>query len=317
MLLNSIVIPTYGRFKESLFSMITELCNLGFQVVLVDDNPVESKIKEELRLKYELIKSERFIYLDLMGNFGACTARNKGAEIADGLLVTFMDDDDYFITENFLKKINACVELIDQFDIFASNMVVEWKDCYYLPKFADFVGINAKEFLLEGNCFTPMLTVNRSYFLKVGGFDVVKKYQDHVFMIKCFLNGVRIYSFPLRTFVHVDHDNERITNSAAPSMNMRISYEDRLFKLFADDDSQFIDSYEKQRYMRIISSKLFGLNKLNSVLYVFSVIFHKSRPVSYPAVVKLLLNRLLFGRYLKFIKYNFFVSKLAGGLHNA
>ncbi|MGP6287403.1 glycosyltransferase family 2 protein, partial [Escherichia coli] len=95
----SIVIPTFGR-PENLLRAISSVMRQTYnnlEIIVVDDNGKgsENQIKTE-----ELLNDEKYkdiIYIVLPNNKGGGIARNYGIEKASGEVITFLDDDDYYL----------------------------------------------------------------------------------------------------------------------------------------------------------------------------------------------------------------------------
>ena len=86
----SVIIPSYNRektIKGSVESALNQtLCNL--EVVVVDDGSTDNTLQLLEKIKDERL---RIIYQD---HKGACAARNKGIEAANGEYIAFHDSDD-------------------------------------------------------------------------------------------------------------------------------------------------------------------------------------------------------------------------------
>ena len=102
----SIVIPTYGRYKE-LFKAIDSVINQTYEnieIIIIDDNAndliLRNKIKENLQ-KYAQVQIQ---YVANPKNLGGGKSRNIGIEIAKGKYLAFLDDDDEYYPEKIEKQ---------------------------------------------------------------------------------------------------------------------------------------------------------------------------------------------------------------------
>lgn len=100
----SIVTPTYNRshlIRRSLDASL-QLVRQGLacEIVVVDDASTD-KTSELLQLEYaEEIKQGLIVVESFTQNRGVTAAKNRGAELAQGDWIAFMDSDDNFIVEN-------------------------------------------------------------------------------------------------------------------------------------------------------------------------------------------------------------------------
>lgn len=95
----SVVIPTYGRHEQleaALRSVRLQDCPVPFEVIVVDDNPVDS----ELFGRNQAMLAQRFpgvVHLPNPQSRGGAGARNGGVLAAVGEWVAFLDDDDEWL----------------------------------------------------------------------------------------------------------------------------------------------------------------------------------------------------------------------------
>ncbi len=93
----SVVIITYKRdpeiLKRALKSVVDQTSDDIGEILIVDDNPDDLKLKDELIGELKAM-SDKVRYITYEGNHGACYARNYGAAHSEGRLLAFMDDDD-------------------------------------------------------------------------------------------------------------------------------------------------------------------------------------------------------------------------------
>ena len=105
----SIVIATYRREKElkrALNSLVNQT-HEDIEIVIVDDNAREdyntkvSEIVQEFRDENPGI-SLKFIPNEI--NKGSAETRNIGIRAAEGVYITFLDDDDIYLPEKVKKQ---------------------------------------------------------------------------------------------------------------------------------------------------------------------------------------------------------------------
>ena len=213
----SIIIPTYGRVSQIGKSIESALVHPEFEVIVVDDNGKgsEHQIKTESILS-EYILSNKITYYALDKNSGAGVARNHGVEQAKGEYITFLDDDDFFIEDKILEKLSFFQQQPNTIDICCSHMTVEKNGQKFIAGDEQFIGDNAKSFLLDGSCYTSMIMIKKSSFSKIGGFFSTPYLQDHTLMLKAYINELNVCVFNHDVFVHTLHDGVTITTGKRP-----------------------------------------------------------------------------------------------------
>lgn len=213
----SIIIPTYGRVNKIKNAIESALINDEFEVVVVDDNGKGSKhqLNTELALA-DYISSGKIQYYPLENNSGAGVARNYGVEKARGEYITFLDDDDLFIEKNLLDKLAFFTQQPSDYDICCSHMTVQQNGTTITAKDDQFIGSDAKSFLLNGRCYTSMIMIKKKSLLSIGGFFDTPYLQDHTLMLKAYLNNLNVCVFDKDVFVHTLHDEITITTGKRP-----------------------------------------------------------------------------------------------------
>lgn len=104
----SIVIPIYNVYdylEETILSVINQ--SIGFldniQIILVNDGSPDNS--EEICLKYKNLYPKNIKYVK-QENAGVSAARNKGLEFVEGEFVNFLDSDDKWQDDAFVKAYN-------------------------------------------------------------------------------------------------------------------------------------------------------------------------------------------------------------------
>lgn len=222
----SIVISTYKRnsfLMKAIDSCLKQDFNDSFEIIVVDDNGLDSVCQKNNRnILANLIDNNRIMYCPLTHNMGACFARNKGADIAKGEYLFFLDDDDEFLPAKLSEQISF-LESNPQFNAHASSFLKKRNGKDFpatdgLPIIGDF-----KSFLMYGNIYTPMLCFRRSDFLSVGGFAEIPKFQDMYFLCLCLEQGLKIYADTTPLFIQNDHVGERISNKSVNNAHIAVS----------------------------------------------------------------------------------------------
>lgn len=209
----SVIIPTYGR-SDSLKSAVQSVLNQDYhdiEVIIIDDND-DVNTSEQVRLNLASFGNDsRLRYFSDGQNRGGAGARNKGIEISSGQYITFLDDDDLYINNkvslqmDFLYKNNLDICICDMF-FQKDNRFKDVSNCYAR-------GFTLKDFILDGNCYTPMILCKKELLIRVGGFILTPRFQDHLLMIRLLAYTTKVGHLEEKLFIHNNHDGERITYS--------------------------------------------------------------------------------------------------------
>ena len=107
----SIIMPTYKQeepMHKAVESILAQTYT-NFELIVVDDNKDESyKISNE---KYfSTLNDARVIYIQNEENIGSTATRNKGIFASSGKFITFLDDDDWYVSDKVEKQVALMVE---------------------------------------------------------------------------------------------------------------------------------------------------------------------------------------------------------------
>ena len=106
----SVIIPTYNR-EDTILNSVQSVLSQNYsniEVIVVDDHSLDNTMRI-----LDNISDERFKYIVLEENMGACFARNFGIKKSTGEIIAFQDSDDVWqpdkleIQLNCLKKYHA------------------------------------------------------------------------------------------------------------------------------------------------------------------------------------------------------------------
>lgn len=213
----SIIITTYNRpkfLKRAINSCLVQETSINYEIIVVDDNGKGNELQKETE---QLVKSISYsvVYVPLETNSGACIARNKGVEIAKGELIFFLDDDDEFLPNKveaqviFLQKhqeLDGCLAAFRRIDLYKSKEIISDSN---FPVAGDF-----KNFVINGNFFTPMLCIKKECYNKLNGFDNIPRFQDRYFMLKALSRGCQFGVMLESLHIMYEHDGLRLTNNS-------------------------------------------------------------------------------------------------------
>lgn len=209
----SVIIPTYKR-SEFLIRAIESVFNQSYQdieIIIVDDNGLgaQQEITKKIAKRYPKVK-----LITYSKNRGGCYARNKGYEEAKGNYIFFLDDDDVFLPNkvqtqvDFLNNHTELDGCLAAFKRIGENNL-EIKATSNFPVVGDF-----KNFVINGNFFTPMLCIRKTSLLKLGGFYPIERFQDRYMMLHALVKGLKFECIQEPLHIMYEHNGDRITNKS-------------------------------------------------------------------------------------------------------
>ncbi|MCO6472633.1 MAG: glycosyltransferase [Melioribacteraceae bacterium] len=164
----SIIIPTYNR-ANSLLPLVNTIIELNkdnqeVEIIIVDDGSTDNTSEIISKIEYDHLR-----YLQIE-NSGPAFARNRGAEIAKGDFLIFIDDD-CIPAKNYFLILNQTIES-NSYDAFggqSKNKIAENKLAEFYDKINSFYFSNQhnnNKFLMSNN-----MICKRDIFWEESGFD--------------------------------------------------------------------------------------------------------------------------------------------------
>lgn len=179
----SIIIPTYNRGKY-IFDSVMSVLNQSYsniEVIVVDDGSTDdtNKILKE-------IKDNRFIYIKLKKNGGACKARNVGIKKAKGEYIAFQDSDDIFLNNKLEKQLNNL--LMNNSDLDFCKIRVNVNNINEIPNYEQ-DKILSQENILENLCHgnfisTQAILAKRHIFSNILFDEKLPRLQDYDLVLR-------------------------------------------------------------------------------------------------------------------------------------
>lgn len=220
----SIIIPTFGRGESLAFAIESVLKQTykNIEIIVVDDNDDLNRISE-IKTIIANFNNEVIKYAGDGINRGGGDARNYGFKVSSGNYITFLDDDDVYEASKIEEQLlhidenNLDVSICDM-NFYKNGKSKDISNCYSRVD-------SVSQFLLEGNCYTPMIMMRRDVFKCIAGFESTPRYQDHILMLKVFKYGFKVGRLPVKLFTHNYHDGDRVTFSSKSIDGYRLRQE--------------------------------------------------------------------------------------------
>ena len=272
------IIPTYKRssWLDRAIKSVLNQTYKNVEVVVVDDNPPDSKYREDtahLMLSYE--SDNRVIYLKNDFNQGGAISRNNGVEVASGEYITFLDDDDVYKIDKIKKQLEFYEEkmilnknlgfVYCQMNVFNNDVLTRKTRNYF-----DGNEVPYKENLKGCIAGTPTIFIKKNTFLQIGGFKNLKSGQDWYLIQETLFLGFSIFSMKESLVDIYEHRLDRISNSNGKVDSLKNELLILKYNYLSVD---FIDQHEKKKilffhYYQIASALKFN-NKIESLKYIF------------------------------------------------
>jgi glycosyltransferase involved in cell wall biosynthesis len=191
----SVIIPTYNR-AEMVCAAVDSVLKQTYpniELIVVDDGSTDDTTDALMRYGSRL----RLIHQD---NSGPAAARNRGAEIADGDIIAFLDSDDLWLPDKIEKQLKALEHYGDSVPCCLCNAFLESQT---QPKTTSFdlapLKVSSEQGLFtnvtgvlvtRSVLFNQAAAIRRWAWEQVGGFDESLTYmEDHDLAVRLSLLG--------------------------------------------------------------------------------------------------------------------------------
>lgn len=175
----SVIIPVYNRLTHlhAAIESVLAQTHRPIEIIVVDDGSTE-----DVRKHLEPY-ADRIIYLE-KEHGGVASTRNAGVGRATGEFIAFLDDDDVFLPEKLEKQVAVLRDhpeialvysdeyLLDE----AGRMTETSQQKDRIPPLPS--GFIARDFFMDSFIALMTVTVRRSVFDEVGGFDESMLYNE-------------------------------------------------------------------------------------------------------------------------------------------
>lgn len=186
----SVIMPTYRRedtLRRAIKSVLGQTYK-NLELIVVNDNGDDERftpIVRDIVGTFSKIDG-RARLLEPSAHKNGAFARNRGVEASSGVLLAFLDDDDWWEPEKIELQVNAFSKLSDEWGVVSCRVKRYCGDrlVSVLPKHHD--GHVYKDVMLIVSDFpTGTLMVRRPLFEEVGGFDEgLVRHQDIQLLIE-------------------------------------------------------------------------------------------------------------------------------------
>lgn len=186
----SVIIPTYMRsnmLSRAIESVLAQTYE-NIEVVVIDDNDPKTEWRKTTSLVMQKYKNnEKVRYICHPCNKNGSAARNTGIRESEGEIVTFLDDDDYYLPQKIELQVNFLLAHPEYKAVYCG-----W---YRKRKIMPSVYGDMTYELLSGDhiVITNTIMMFKKYALECGGFDErFVRQQEAIFLLRYFAMGEKI-----------------------------------------------------------------------------------------------------------------------------
>ena len=228
----SIILPTFNRsycIKRAIDSIINQTYN-NFELIVVDNNS-----QDETKTIIQSYKDARIKFIKIDNKGVIAKSRNKGASIAKGRFLAFLDSDDWWLPSKLMVSINHLKSGYDvvYHDLFVVSKYTTRKKMVKISKARPLFSPAFEDLIKNGNDIaTSGLVLKKDIFSKVKGFneerDLIAAEDFHTW-IKISKVSEKFFHIPKTLgYLFVGEDN-------ATSFNRTVTNLTYLHKTYIDD----------------------------------------------------------------------------------
>lgn len=267
----SIVIATYRRDAELIRALrsLTTQTYKHFEVVLVDDNADDSWNKKVAEIISGFDKYLSIKYLVNEKNIGSAMSRNKAICEANGVYITFLDDDDVYLPHKIenqfrvMEKESADFSITDLDLYFDDECLSEQRSRFYIKK------TDNKSLLIYHLLYhmtgTDTLMFKTNYLRKIGMFDPIDVGDEFYLMFKAITgNGKFAYirQSDVKAYVHRGEGGLSSGNQKIEGENALFEFKKQYFSKLKRKEVRYV----KTRHYAVLAFAY--LRKSNKIGFV-------------------------------------------------
>lgn len=274
----SIIICTHNRsnlLRRAIESAINQSYD-NIEIIISDDASTDNTkfVVESYQKQFQELN---IIYRRNKINSGACYTRNKGIELAHGMFITGLDDDDSFEDNRiatFVENYNS------EYSFICSNInVITKKGKYSLFSKKNRVIDYSKE--LWKNSVGNQIFIKRSVICDIGGFDdSLTSAQDIDLWLRILKKYGPAYMLGNASYnLYIDHDSPRITTSSRKLEGLRYFIEKHKANMSSSQLKYHMLRYEYWSNDRKFTLKLIRFLNVEVCVFLISILIDKMTKV--------------------------------------
>lgn len=214
----TVITPTYKRhqyIKNAVDSVLSQTYE-DFELIVVDDNPVNSEERTLTEKVMNGITDPRVVYIQNKENLGGAGSRNKAIDMAKGEYIAFLDDDDMYLPDRLKVQVEAmkehdwevCVMDGATFKYETGEPVSERHQRLWDGMTNDELIRSHLMYHISG---TNSFMFRTDFIRKIGGFDIVPSCQEYILMQKALDAKPRFGYLPVTLIKNFQHEGDQLS----------------------------------------------------------------------------------------------------------
>ena len=209
----SIIVATYRRketLKKALQSLTTQTYS-NIEVIVIDDNADTEWNTEVEKIVNSMKSSDGYevIYIKNKDNKGSAETRNIGIKQATGEYVTFLDDDDLYLSNKVKKQVEHMIKEGSDFSL-TDLWLYDEKDKLIEKRRRDYIKDYSSDSLIRYHLMyhmtgTDVMMFKKKYLLDIGMFSPINV-GDEFYLMQKAIDGKGIFSYlpgcEVKAYVH-------------------------------------------------------------------------------------------------------------------
>ena len=271
----SVIIPTYKRHEEMVGRALKSLIDQSYtniEIVLVDDNAREDLVDYRLEISnlVKKLNDNRIKLIQNEKNLGGAGSRNVGVSKSSGEFVTFLDDDDMYLSDKIKNQLSYILDKDCDMCFTNLNLYNEKDEIVDVRTHNDIESFDniylMKYHLTKQITGTPTFMLRRELFEKINGFEIVPMGQEYYLMYKIIESNAKICYFDGCDIKAYRYDIEAISTG-----KNKIPGERKLYKF---KKSKFkILSLRERRYTRCRHYAVMGIAFKRNKKYIRTLLY--------------------------------------------
>lgn len=254
----SVIIATYRReisLKRALESLINQTYR-ATEIIIVDDNADREWNKKVEDIINAINLLHPIIYIKNEINKGSAETRNIGIKAASGDYITFLDDDDIYLSNKIKNQVEHMIENNSDYSITDLDLYDE-KERLIEKRTRKYIKKNDKENLLRYHLMhhitgTDTLMFKKDYLLSIGGFPLINVGDEFYLMQRAIEAGGVLCYLPLcdvKAYVHTETDGLSSGEGKIRGENQLYEYKKKYFDKLNIKDIKYI----KMRHYAVLA----------------------------------------------------------------
>ena len=191
----SVIIATYRRnetLKRAIESVLNQTYN-DIELIVVDDN-ADAEWNTEVSNIVNIHPAVK--YIQNKENKGSAKTRNIGISEAEGEFITFLDDDDIYLSEKIEHQLNDMIKHNADFSV-TDLLLYNERDKLIDKRIRSYITDYSPEQLLKNHLMhhitgTDTLMFKKSYLEKIGGFPPINVGDEFYLMKEAICGGGKL-----------------------------------------------------------------------------------------------------------------------------